>query len=98
MFDLGCTRKLVHVVAWSQVMLFTTKAMRTAVECWQWLTTSRPDLELQFLQEMFAAWQVFKPFYNCSFFSFNYFFIHSYIENLHYTKYIEFLFLFLVYN
>lgn len=47
-----------HVVAWSQVMLFTTKAMRTAVECWQWLTTSRPDLELQFLQEMFAAWQV----------------------------------------
>lgn len=39
-------------------MLFTTKAMRTAVECWQWLTTSRPDLELQFLQEMFAAWQV----------------------------------------
>lgn len=32
--------------------------MRTAVECWQWLTTSRPDLELQFLQEMFAAWQV----------------------------------------
>lgn len=48
-----------HVVAWSQVMLFTTKAMRTAVECWQWLTTSRPDLELQFLQEMFAAWQVY---------------------------------------
>jgi len=39
-------------------MLFTTKAMRTAVECWQWLTTSRPDLELQFLQEMFAAFQV----------------------------------------
>lgn len=32
--------------------------MRTAVECWQWLTTSRPDLEFQFLQEMFAAWQV----------------------------------------
>jgi len=48
-----------HVVAWSQVMLFTTKAMRTAVECWQWLTTSRADLELQFLQEMFAAWQVY---------------------------------------
>lgn len=48
-----------HVVAWSQVMLFTTKAMRTAVECWQWLTTSRPDLELQFLQEMFTAWQVY---------------------------------------
>ncbi|VVC31966.1 Hypothetical protein CINCED_3A020388 [Cinara cedri] len=53
----GCTRKLLHVVAWSQVKLFTTKAMRTAVECWQWLTTSRPDLELQFLQEMFSAWQ-----------------------------------------
>lgn len=45
-------------MAWSQVELFTEAAMTTAVECWQWLVTARPDLELQFLQEMFAAWQV----------------------------------------
>jgi phosphatidylinositol 4-kinase len=32
--------------------------MTTAIECWQWLVTARPDLELRFLQEMFSAWQV----------------------------------------
>lgn len=53
----GAHRKLLNVVAWSQVELFTEIAMMTAVECWHWLFTARPDLELQFLQEMFAAWQ-----------------------------------------
>ncbi|XP_049766862.1 phosphatidylinositol 4-kinase alpha isoform X1 [Schistocerca cancellata] len=53
----GVYRKLLHVVAWSQVELFTEKAMMTAVDCWQWLMTARPDLELRFLQEMLAAWQ-----------------------------------------
>lgn len=53
----GVHRKLLNVVAWSQVELFTEVAMMTAVECWHWLFTARPDLELQFLQEMFAAWQ-----------------------------------------
>jgi phosphatidylinositol 4-kinase len=51
-------RNLLHVVACSQVELFTEHAMMTAVECWQWLVTARPDLELRFLQEMFSAWQV----------------------------------------
>ena len=31
--------------------------MTTAVECWQWMLTARPDLKLRFLQEMLAAWQ-----------------------------------------
>lgn len=53
----GLCRKLLHVVAWSQVGLFTDVTMTTAVECWRWLLTSRPDLELRFLQEMLAAWQ-----------------------------------------
>ncbi|XP_023707312.1 phosphatidylinositol 4-kinase alpha isoform X2 [Cryptotermes secundus] len=53
----GVYRSLLHVVAWSQVELFTEPAMTTAVECWQWLVTARPDLELRFLQEMFSAWQ-----------------------------------------
>lgn len=30
--------------------------MRTAVECWQWLITSKPELEIRFLQEMVSAW------------------------------------------
>lgn len=49
-------RKLLHCIAWSQVELFTSKAMRTAVECWQWLVTARPDLEMRFLQDMISAW------------------------------------------
>ncbi|XP_013167776.1 PREDICTED: phosphatidylinositol 4-kinase alpha isoform X1 [Papilio xuthus] len=50
-------RTLLHSVAWSQVDIFTEDAVTTAVECWQWLTTARPDLELRLLQEIFAAWQ-----------------------------------------
>lgn len=49
-------RKLLHCIAWSQVELFTVDAMNTAIECWQWLITARPDLELRFLQEMCSAW------------------------------------------
>lgn len=30
--------------------------MRSAVECWQWLITSKPELEIRFLQEMVSAW------------------------------------------
>ncbi|XP_064074423.1 phosphatidylinositol 4-kinase alpha isoform X1 [Vanessa tameamea] len=50
-------RALLHSIAWSQVDIFTEDAVTTAVECWQWLNTSRPDLELRLLQEIFAAWQ-----------------------------------------
>ncbi|KAK5638099.1 hypothetical protein RI129_012394 [Pyrocoelia pectoralis] len=50
------SRKLLHCIASSQVELFTAKAMRTAVECWQWLVTARPDLEMRFLQDMISAW------------------------------------------
>lgn len=39
-----------------QVDLFTVEAMSTAVECWKWLITACPHIELRFLQEMIAAW------------------------------------------
>ena len=32
------------------VILFHPDAMRTIVECWNWLLSARPDLELVFLQ------------------------------------------------
>ncbi|XP_015519648.1 phosphatidylinositol 4-kinase alpha isoform X1 [Neodiprion lecontei] len=53
----GIHRTLLHTVACSQIELFTDDAMTTAVECWQWILTARPDLKLRFLQEMLAAWQ-----------------------------------------
>jgi phosphatidylinositol 4-kinase len=49
-------RSLLHCIAWSQVELFTAEAMRSAVECWQWLITSKPELEIRFLQEMVSSW------------------------------------------
>ncbi|XP_058809461.1 phosphatidylinositol 4-kinase alpha isoform X2 [Phymastichus coffea] len=53
----GIHRRLLHTVACSQIELFTRTTMNTAVECWQWMLTARPDLKLRFLQEMLAAWQ-----------------------------------------
>lgn len=44
------------VVLFFQVDMFTVEGMTTAVECWKWLITARPHLELRFLQEMISAW------------------------------------------
>lgn len=51
-------RRLLHALCWSPVELFTEEAMRSAITCWQWLLAGRSDMELQFLQEMSAAWQM----------------------------------------
>nr|XP_022907836.1 phosphatidylinositol 4-kinase alpha [Onthophagus taurus] len=49
-------RKLLHCIASSQLQLFTQEAMCSAVECWQWLITAKPQLQVRFLQEMASAW------------------------------------------
>jgi phosphatidylinositol 4-kinase len=54
----SCERKLLHAISTSQVELFTEGAVETAVECWQWILTSREDLEFIFIQEMVNAWQI----------------------------------------
>ncbi|KAG8200239.1 hypothetical protein JTE90_025015 [Oedothorax gibbosus] len=51
-------RRLLHALCWSPVELFTEEAMSCAISCWQWLLAARSDMELQFLQEMSAAWQM----------------------------------------
>ncbi len=38
------------------VILFQVEAMKTIVECWNWLLSARPDLEIAFLLEMISAW------------------------------------------
>uniref|UniRef100_A0ABD2XIX4 1-phosphatidylinositol 4-kinase n=1 Tax=Trichogramma kaykai TaxID=54128 RepID=A0ABD2XIX4_9HYME len=53
----GIHRSLLHTVACSHVKLFSKPSMLTAIECWQWILTARPDMKLRFLQEMFSAWQ-----------------------------------------
>nr|CAD7426384.1 unnamed protein product [Timema monikensis] len=53
----GFSRNLLWAISWSQVQLFTEEAMSTAVDCWLWLLSARPKLELLFLQEMLSSWQ-----------------------------------------
>ena len=36
--------------------LFRGEAMKTVVECWNWLLTARPDLEMDLMREIVAAW------------------------------------------
>ena len=54
----GLDRELLHLVAWSPAVMFTEPAMRTGIQCWEWVLSARPDLEISFLREMCAAWQV----------------------------------------
>lgn len=46
------------------VILFHPDAMRTIVECWNWLLSARPDLELVFLQVSFP--QIWNSFIDSS--------------------------------
>ena len=36
---------------------FSVSVIESAIECWQWLLSSRPDLELSFMVSMATAWQ-----------------------------------------
>ncbi|CAB3991377.1 Phosphatidylinositol 4-kinase alpha [Paramuricea clavata] len=50
-------RKLLRSVCWSPAQLFTRQSLESAVACWEWISAARPDIELQFLCELSAAWQ-----------------------------------------
>nr|CAB3264847.1 phosphatidylinositol 4-kinase alpha-like [Phallusia mammillata] len=51
-------RKMLHLVTWCCVDSFDGSVAECATECWQWLLTSRHDLESAFMSEMTSAWQV----------------------------------------
>jgi len=48
--------KLIFHLTRAPLRLFTLSAMRAVVECWNWLLSARPDVEMKFLQEMVFAW------------------------------------------
>ncbi|XP_065322836.1 phosphatidylinositol 4-kinase alpha-like isoform X1 [Gordionus sp. m RMFG-2023] len=55
-FSTELDENLLHQVSWAYINKFTLPSMETVVECWEWLLTTRPDLELKFFREMFMAW------------------------------------------
>ena len=48
--------KLLFHLARAPLQLFRGDAMTTIIECWNWLLTARPDVEMVFLREMIASW------------------------------------------
>lgn len=52
----GIDEKLLFALTRSPMKLFSSATMKVIVECWNWLLSARPDLEMKFLQEMIAAW------------------------------------------
>ena len=49
-------RRLWFTIASAPVKLFRAEAMADIVECWHWLLSACPEMEMVFLQEMVAAW------------------------------------------
>jgi len=47
---------LLFNLARAPLKLFRGEAMKTVVECWHWLLTARPDLEMELLHDIVAAW------------------------------------------
>ncbi|KAL8613207.1 hypothetical protein ACOMHN_043016 [Nucella lapillus] len=52
------SRRLLHAVCWASVHYFSEKIMEMSVACWDWILAARPDISMEFLCEMAAAWQM----------------------------------------
>ncbi len=48
--------KLIFHLTRAPLKLFSAATMKVIVECWNWLLSARPDIEMKFLQEMIFAW------------------------------------------
>lgn len=45
LFFSGCNQSLLHDICWTPARLFTKKAIEIAIDCWEWLLTTRTDIE-----------------------------------------------------
>ena len=52
----GIDERLIFSLTRAPLKLFHSQTMSVIVECWNWLLSARPDMEMKFLQEMIFAW------------------------------------------
>ncbi|KAF7262730.1 hypothetical protein EG68_00013, partial [Paragonimus skrjabini miyazakii] len=50
-------RRLLREICHAPLRLFRAEVVENCLACWQWLIVSRPDLTIQFLNELSDAWQ-----------------------------------------
>ncbi|XP_078486851.1 phosphatidylinositol 4-kinase alpha [Ciona intestinalis] len=50
-------REILHLIAWCCVDRLTVPIIECAIECWQWLLSSRHDLNVSCMSELTSAWQ-----------------------------------------
>ncbi|KAJ5068653.1 phosphatidylinositol 4-kinase alpha-related [Anaeramoeba ignava] len=48
---------LLHYICWVPPHLFTSDAMSVGTFVWSWIAAERPDLEIQMMSELSAAWE-----------------------------------------
>ena len=51
-------RELLHEVSVAACHLFTRATLQTCIDCWSWMTSSRPEIEPLVVEEMLNAWQM----------------------------------------
>ena len=67
----GCHQSLLHDLCWTPARLFTKKAIEVAIACWEWLLTTRTDIEEKVCSEYkLLGTLLLTPFPCCCFFFF----------------------------
>ena len=50
-------RQLLRKISWAPIEVFQESVVETVIQCWQWISSARRDLEALLMLEMVAAWQ-----------------------------------------
>lgn len=49
-------RKLLRSLCWAPLHLFHEETIDSVVDCWKWVLSAKPEIELQLIQEIVSAW------------------------------------------
>lgn len=49
-------RKLLRSLCWAPLYLFHEETIDSVIDCWKWVLSAKPEIELQLIQEIITAW------------------------------------------